>query len=285
MTDRERACRGWYPDAAGEVLWYLDMSDRVSLPGPFFFGVVPHAGWAYSGQVAGAVYGEIGQVDLAIILGTNHTGLGPPSSVFPGGTWNMPLGKVRADEKVAGSILKRSQFLAADAEAHAHEHAVEVQLPFLQILNPHVEIAAIEMRDYLPDTCSDIAGAVAGAAEEAVRSGRYSKVAVLASSDMTHCGAAYGQPPPPGKKPGDFARRQDRKAIAAMEALDARGLLRTVREDRITMCGSGPAAAVMEAAGILGAGKGRLLKYATSAESREGGPSALAVGYAGMIFD
>ncbi len=251
--------------------------------GRISFGVVPHAGWIYSGRVAGTVYSKIIPAQTCIFLATNHTGLGPRTSIFPDGTWQMPLGSFEVDNGLAQRILKHSKSMTPDTEAHLYEHAIEVQLPFLNAMNPHSRIVCIEMQDYRWETCSDTAISVAHAIEETLHDSPDASFAVLASSDMTHCGESYGQLPPPNITAGDFAKQHDQPALEKMIHMDPRGLLETVKTKKITMCGSGPAAAVIECARLLGAQKGQLLTYATSADV-SGPDSDMAVGYAGMVF-
>lgn len=273
--------KGWYPEKKDEILPYL--ASHSTETRALSFAMVPHAGWLYSGKTAGKVYASLPLPDIAIFLATNHTGLGTPSSIFPEGQWEMPLGEFEVEQECVQTLLKNSTSLKTDREAHLYEHAIEVQLPFLQVLQPKAKIVAIEMRDYRIETCQEIARALAKTIETIFAKNPRKKFWVIASSDMTHCGEMYGQIPPAKMSPDAFARKQDSMAIEKMQELDAEGLLQTVKKNNVTMCGSGPAAAVMETAKMLGAKKGELLSYATSCDV-SGKDSDLAVGYAGMVF-
>jgi AmmeMemoRadiSam system protein B len=158
-----------------------------------------------------------------------------------------------------------------------------VQIPFLEVQNPGTKIVPIEMRDYRLETCMDIAHAIARAVDETCKKNPGKKISAVASSDMTHCGNIYGQIPPSKMSAGQFARRQDEKAIEQMLNLNPEKLLEVVRKNSLTMCGSGPAAAVLEAARNLGAARGELAEYSTSADV-SGKDSEMAVGYAGIVI-
>lgn len=285
MSTRRSHCPTWYPHKTEEIKRYIPASlpaDK-SPAAPLSFGIAPHAGWVYSGNVAGSVYSSLFAADTAIIIATNHTGMGKPSSVYPKGSWQMPLGPVPVDEECAGLMIESSERLEPDTEAHAYEHAIEVQVPFLQILCPGIRIVPIEMMDYQVETCLDIAGGIVRAIESTLKVRPGHRFSVIASTDMTHCGMAYGQMPPDKTSPHDFATRQDRMAIEQILSLEPGKLLEVVRSKNITMCGSGPAAVVMQVAKSLGSRKGRLIQYATSADV-SGRDSDITVGYAGIVF-
>lgn len=288
MFRRKAYCQNWYPSAPEEVAKYL--SPKKGLPNPkgkietaLSFAIVPHAGWIYSGKVAGTVYSSLTAADTVIFVATNHTGLGPASSLFPQGDWETPLGSVPVEETFSRELLKRSNFLKPDLEAHLYEHAIEVQLPFVQTLNPETKIVPIEMRDYRLEVCKEIGAAIAQTMTQLMNNNPQRTFAVIASSDMTHCGERYGQTPPQTISPKDFARKQDQQAIDQILNMDSEGLLRVVKEKNITMCGSGPAAVVIESAKIMGARKGELMAYATSADVSDK-DSDMAVGYAGIVI-
>jgi AmmeMemoRadiSam system protein B len=224
--------------------------------------VVPHAGYIYSGKVAGAVYERILLPELFVIIGPNHTGRGSPFSLMSEGTWETPLGEAAIDEELAEKILANSKNLKADDKAHIYEHSIEVQLPFLQyhlekfcfipIILAHGNFAAYY----------EIGNAIAQAAK-----GR--KVLIIASSDLSHY------------EPLEVARQKDRKVIDAILSLDGEKLLKTVKDHKISMCGYGPVVTMLSAAKELGATEAELVQYATSDETS--GDSSAVVGYVGII--
>lgn len=282
MFIRKAYCQNWYPQKKEEIVKYLS-PQKEKVNAQLSFAVVPHAGWLYSGKVAGAVYSLLPDADTVIFVATNHTGLGGGISLFPEGKWEMPFGSVSTDGKFSKELLKHSKFLKEDVEAHCYEHAIEVQLPFLQVLNPQTKIIPIEMRDYRLESCRDIGQAIAKTIRELLKKNPKNKFSVIASTDMTHCGEPYGQFPPEKMSADDFARSQDKIAIEQILKMNSERLLEVVKENEITMCGSGPAAAIIETAKMLGANQTRLVAYSTSADV-SGKESEIAVGYAGILI-
>jgi MEMO1 family protein len=232
--------------------------------------VAPHAGLIYSGSVAGAVYSSIEIPDTIVLIGPNHTGLGASLSLMSSGTWETPLGIVRVDERLASAILAKSPRIRDDSLAHLREHSLEVQLPFLQYLKKDIKIVPIQMLDTRYEMCVMLGTALGEAIKDRVQ-GEVKKqdVLIVASSDMSH----YEQ--------ASVAREKDYKAIQKVLDLDPEGLYRTVRDSGITMCGFGPAVAMLVASKTLGAEKAELVKYANSGEVS--GDDDRVVGYAGII--
>jgi len=226
--------------------------------------LAPHAGLVYSGPVAGAVYSRIVLPDVFVLIGPNHTGLGSPVSIMTSGQWMTPLGPVAIDEALAVAIKARSRRVQDDMLAHLREHSLEVQLPFIQYQKKDFSIVPIQMMDTRFETCADLGNAVAAAVSEQKR-----EVLVVASSDMSHYVSA-----------GE-ARTKDHKALGRILELDARGLYDTVRNEDISMCGYGPAVAMLTACKALGATRAELVKYANSGDVS--GDYDQVVGYAGVV--
>jgi AmmeMemoRadiSam system protein B/AmmeMemoRadiSam system protein A len=226
--------------------------------------VLPHAGYAYSGPVVGAVLSRVRPKDTAVIICPNHTGRGKLFSIMTEGTWKTPLGEVEIDHELADRILDKSRYLEADAAAHAFEHAVEVQLPFLQYFMPGFKMVPVVLGQANGETYKEIGREIA-AALRAVRR----DAIVIASSDMTHYEAA------------ESVRAKDAEAVQAILALDEDDLLKRVARFDITMCGYGPVVSMLAAARDLGAGRAELVRYQTSGDA--GGDAASVVGYAGIM--
>jgi len=279
---RKPYCRNWYPETLDEVKSFIPLQ-KEKADAKIILGVVPHAGWAYSGKVAGAVYGSIPAADTIIFIATNHTGMGPESSLFPNGIWQTSFGELSIDSEFSESLLEISETLKPDLQAHLFEHAIEVQLPFLFALYPQSKIVPIEMRDYRLETCREIGSSIAHSIEKMTKKYPDKKYVIIASSDMSHCGERYGQSPPKNVSPDQFAKKQDQIAIEQILNLDNEKLLKVVKGNEITMCGSGPVATVIEAAKKLGKQKVTLLDYRTSADV-SGEDSELAVGYASILI-
>lgn len=226
--------------------------------------LAPHAGYMYSGPVAGAVYSRVEIPRTAVILCPNHSGRGARAAIMMEGAWEIPGAAIPIDTQLAGEILESSGELEEDSLAHLNEHSCEVHLPFLFHLNPGLRFVPICLmgRDY--NFCVDIGRAVASVIRKSAES-----ILIVASSDMTHY------------EPLEEARKKDKKAIDRILALDPQGLYDTVRRLGITMCGIIPATAMLVAAVDLGAKKAELVKYATSGEVS--GDYTQVVGYAGIF--
>jgi MEMO1 family protein len=226
--------------------------------------IAPHAGYMYSGHVAGAVFARIEVPAHSIILCPNHTGRGVPLAVMTTTAWQTPLGEVAASSELGSLLRERFPMLKEDSAAHRSEHAIEVELPFLQTQRRELRIVPIAVGT------SDF-GALRGLGEAlADVVSRYDeKVLIVASSDMNHY------------ESDEITRVKDRRAIERVLALDASGLWDTVMTENISMCGFGPTVAMLTAAKLLGATTATLVRYATSGEVS--GDFERVVGYAGII--
>ncbi|MEW6592663.1 MAG: AmmeMemoRadiSam system protein B [Candidatus Hadarchaeota archaeon] len=235
--------------------------------------VVPHAGYDFSGPIAAHVFGAIaedGLPDTFIIIGPDHHGYGRRAAITTK-TFTTPLGPVPVNRGIAEKM--RRPPIEEDPDAHASEHSLEVQLPFLQHLKRDIKFVPVCMTSQDPKTAEELGEVF----ERVVKS---DDVVVLASSDFSHTGTNYFQPPPPGMNAGEFAKKQDELAIAPILEIDPTGLFKAVEKHNISMCGYGCVASMLH--GIKGiAKKGELLKYATSYEVW---PSSSAVGYGAIVF-
>jgi AmmeMemoRadiSam system protein B len=268
MTNREAVVAGQFYPGQPKVL-RKTVESFIQRPKSLLAAkavVVPHAGYIYSGSTAGAVFSAVQLPERIIILGPNHTGRGAALSLAPAGVWQTPLGAVSIDEELNRRLLSECPGLQEDLSAHAHEHSLEVQLPFLQVLRPDFRFAAICVgtADY---------GSLEGLGHGMARIARSLKESILlvASSDMSHYQSA------------DVAARQDKFAIDRFLAIDPPGLYRVVLEKDISMCGFAPAVAVLIAVRDLGASKGQLIRYTNSGEAS--GDFNRVVAYAGMAVE
>jgi len=226
--------------------------------------IAPHAGYMYSGHVAGAVYSELDLPQRFIVMCPNHTGRGKPLAIMSTGAWETPLGDISIDAELAQELKKHFSPLTEDPEAHRAEHAVEVQLPFLQVCRPKAVFVPIALGTGRFEVLQQMGEAVAE-----VVAAQDSNVLLIASSDMNHY------------ENDAVTRSKDHKAIERILALDSRGLFEVVMKEDISMCGIGPAVVMLTAAKRLGATKVRLVKYATSGDVS--GERDMVVGYAGMV--
>jgi AmmeMemoRadiSam system protein B len=227
-------------------------------------GVIsPHAGYIYSGAIAGQLYSRITIPDTVLIIGPNHHGVGAAAALYPDGEWLTPLGPVSINSRLNAVLLQHSSYLSEDWIAHRSEHSLEVQLPFIQFLRPDVTISAICLGygDYA--SLRDIGRGIAAAIRE------YGKeVLIVASSDMTHYESAVA------------ARVKDQLALERVLALDGKGLFEVCQQRGITMCGVVPAAVMIEAALQLGGAEAELVAYGNSGDVT--GDSSEVVGYAAV---
>lgn len=228
--------------------------------------IVPHAGYMYSGWVAGAVYSRLKIPKNLIILGPNHTGMGSAGvSIVTKGEWQTPLGIVRINEELAGSILSHARVIADDQLAHAREHSLEVQLPFLQQRESDFTFVPIIFSDHRYETCEDAGNALAAAIK-----GYSQRVLILASTDMSHYVSQ------------EVAQKKDQQAIDAILKLSPQELYQTVLRQRISMCGFIPTVTALIALKQLGAQEAKLIKYMTSGDVNR--DYTAVVGYAGFII-
>jgi len=240
--------------------------------------VVPHAGFIYSGAIASHSYSYIaenGFADTFIILGPNHSGRGSGVSIMIDGTWRTPLGEVPINYEVANKLY--TGIIDKDEMAHSYEHSIEVQLPFLQFVANEKKFDFIPiclmMQDY--ETSSEIGTILADVIKKSKEN-----IVIVASSDFSHAGFNYTSMPPPGMKVEEYAEQQDKLAISKILNLDPEGLISTVYQNNITMCGYGPVSSMIVAAKKLGARKVELLKYGTSCDVY---PSSSCVGYGAIV--
>jgi AmmeMemoRadiSam system protein B len=225
--------------------------------------VVPHAGYMYSGHVAGAVFSKIILPARCIILCPNHTGLGAPLSIMCSGQWEIPFGKIEIDAELANKLTRHCHLLTENAEAHKFEHSLEVQLPFLHYLNPDFKFVPITVGSVGFASLESLGKGIAETLKELNE-----EVLVIASSDMNHY------------EPDDVTRGKDHLAIGRILALDPKGLYDTVKANFISMCGYGPTIAMLYGIQTGQPLKAELVKYATSGDINQDWREV--VGYAGI---
>lgn len=226
--------------------------------------IAPHAGYVYSGGVAGETFARVEVPETALILGPNHHGAGEPLAL---GTsdWQMPLGPVPIERGLAIAVLRNSEIIVEDDIAHVQEHSLEVQVPFLQFLQENLKIVPIVVSHVSYAVCrqaaSDLATAIRAFGEP---------VLIVASTDMTHYESRQS------------ASVKDHLALDRILALDPRGLYETVVGNNISMCGIMPTTIALLTALELGAGKAELVRYTDSGEAS--GDTEQVVGYAGLVI-
>lgn len=230
--------------------------------------VCPHAGYMYSGPVAANAYYRLasdGLIDVAVIFGPNHTGIGSGVAIMEEGVWRTPLGEVEIDSDLARAVVSKSGIVDPDDSAHIYEHSIEVQLPFLQYIYgssfKFVPICFL-MQDL--ETCREVGEALA----EALKNRNF---VMIASTDMTHY------------EPQRNAYDKDMKALDAVLKLDERLFHSVLNANRISACGYGPVTTLIVAAKKMGLNRAEMLCYKTSGDIT--GDTSSVVGYASLVFE
>jgi MEMO1 family protein len=252
-------------DLRAEARGYLSQASAANQAPVRAVGcIAPHAGYMYSGHVAGAVFARVEVPRRCIVLCPNHTGKGRALAVMSDGAWQTPLGDVPIDTELAGALKRRFPALQEDSAAHRAEHAAEVELPFLLLRQPELRFVPIalgtgqfEVLEQLGKVLGDVVAA------------QKDPVLIVASSDMNHY------------ESDAVTRVKDHRAIERILTLDPRGLFDVVTQQEISMCGFGPAVAMLTSARLLGAKSAELVKYATSGDVA--GDRDTVVGYAGVV--
>jgi AmmeMemoRadiSam system protein B len=237
-------------------------------PAPARAAVVPHAGYAYSGLTAAHVFARLEIPPVVVILAPNHTGVcrAPGGvSLWEAGAFRTPLGDVPVDDDFAGALLDASPLVGRDHAAHDQEHAVEVELPFLQLRRADVRIVPLLLAWDAWEGCRGLGEALAALARRWP-----DRVLLLASSDLNHY------------EPAATSERKDWRALDAMAALDGAELLARCRGEGISMCGRAPAATVLAAARLLGAARADVVHYSHSGLVT--GDDDAVVGYGGVLI-
>lgn len=259
----------FYPSDPDELSSVVRECTRTAPGAPAAVAVkaclVPHAGYMYSGVVAGSVFSRIVLPRRILILGVRHFPRGQQMAILSSGAWRTPLGDAPIDAALAEALRAACPLLREDSVAHSAEHSLEVQLPFLQVLAPGfafvpVALGTVRFKELI--AAGEVIGQVIAASHE--------EILLLATSDLNHY------------EDDATTRVKDHKAIERLLAQDSRSLYDTCRNDQISMCGLGPAVAMLTALHVLGAKNSELVRYATSADAT--GDTSAVVGYAGMIF-
>lgn len=239
-----------------------------SSPPSLLGGMVPHAGYIYSGPCAAHLYAQLDSgIERVIVLGVNHRGQGHKAALSPADFWQTPLGQVELDRELNEALAGRVGFLAADERAHRDEHSIEVQLPFLQKVVGKFTLAPIALSYLSLEECRKLGHAIAEACSQP--NGSRKRTIVLASSDLSH----YLSP--------QQTEELDALAVEKVLALEPGALFDVVERENITMCGVVPTVTLLFAANALGATRAHLLKHCHSGDAA---PMRQVVGYASVAI-
>lgn len=257
----------FYPDNPQELIAQVREYTKPQpneTPRPVQACLVPHAGYRFSGHVAGAVFSRILLPKKFVILGVRHRPPGEAIAINCRGAWRTPLGDAPIDEALAAALKNECPILREDLVAHSAEHSLEVQLPFLQVLSPGFAFVPIALGTLRFDDLLAVGEALARVLAA------NPDVLLLTTSDLNHY------------EDDATTRVKDQKAIDQILALNPRGLYDVCRNEDISMCGLGPAVAMLTALRTLASTHAELVRYATSADVS--GDIHHVVGYAGFIF-
>ncbi len=257
--------QGWYPDSREAALIHLaQVMEKDASPKRALAAISPHAGWAFSGGVAGKVYSRIEIPERVVVLCPMHRAVGHPISIWDEGIWETPLGPMEVDEDFCRALMKKDTRVQVDFEAHRVEHAIEIQLPFIQHRNPQAKIVPLRLGHLDYESCLSLAESLAKTMEQVD-----GETLVVASSDMSHESSL------------DVLERNDALAIEKMMEMDAAGLHQVVSENDISMCGVIPVTVALETARLRGAASIEKVEYTNSAAIS--GRHDYIVGYFGAI--
>ncbi len=260
---------GFYPLDADPLLRqvnsYLGQATPPSFKGTVVALMVPHAGYQYSGQVAANAYALLAgrSFETVFIIGPAHRAYVRGAAVDRVDAYQTPLGKVSVSKELAEELIEAGAFIYYDSTAHAQEHSIEVQLPFLQAVLQDFKIVPVVMGECSWDYVQDLAGALAKVAV-----GR--NVLIITSSDLSHY------------HPYDEAVKLDKAGLAVVEKLNSRKLFELLENGRTEMCGAASVLAVIEASKRLGADGAKVLAYANSGDVT--GDKSGVVGYSAVVF-
>jgi AmmeMemoRadiSam system protein B len=254
------------------------------LPETIVAGIVPHAGWVFSGSLAAMVFSAVRQqnktVDTFVIFGASHSYRGPEPAVYDKGAWLTPLGELPIDEELAEQLLQNSPAVS-NIQAHAYEHSIEVQTPFVQHLFPDTKL--------LPILTPPVSQAVElGCSLGRIAKEGSKKIVFIGSTDLTHYGPRYGfTPMGTGREALRWASQvNDKEFIDLALGMQPEKMLSTA-ERNCNACGAGAAAAAVTAAKELGKTQGTLLAHTNSnaiMAQKMASASSESVGYAAIVF-
>jgi hypothetical protein len=266
MVRPARFAGDWYSGSAEtlrrEVEGYIAAGGEAA---PALGLVAPHAGYVYSGPIAGKGYATVEMTPTVIVLAPPHRQAGAAVSVWSGGAWQTPLGEIPIDEGLRDIVLERCGAAEFDDTAHIDEHSLELQLPFLQVRRADVKIVPVAVATRDAGTLASLGAACAAAAREA----EGGSALIVASSDMNHFESEA------------VSKRKDGLALERARELDAEGMLAVVEREGVSMCGVAPAAAMLFAAKELGGSEAEVVAYGTSADVT--GDTDRVVGYAAVV--
>ena len=260
----------FYPRNASElkqmVTGFLDQCEIRHADRTVSALVVPHAGYPFSGRIAACAFKEVSRqsFDLAIVLAPSHREAFQGATLYPGDAYQTPLGEITIDQKAAKKLLTSCPVLNSSKTGHLYEHAVEVVLPFLQVLNPELKFIPIVMGQCDYDACQELARCIADLYAQY-------NILLIASSDLYH-GYSYSE-----------CVRSSKATLNAIVELEPEPLFRGFVNQSFSACGAEAVVTVSKAAGLMGAHKPEILCETNSGDV-SGDKSGYVVGYGAVAF-
>lgn len=292
MTARHPIVAGqFYPDNERECRKEIEnclenRPAKAKLPEKIVGGLVPHAGWVFSGDLAGMVFSSIEKankdVDTIVIFGATHSHIGSTAAVYDKGSWITPMGEIKIDEELSEAIIKNCKSAKSNQNSHKYEHSIEVQVPFIQYIFKNAKIVPIMTS---PAEYAIMLGVEVG---KCIKEAADKKIVCIGSTDLTHYGPRYGFNPKGSGQAGiNWAKNINDKIFIdlALEMNAEKILIESMVNQNA--CGPGAAAATISAAKVLGKSKGVLLAHTHSnevMETRYGRESEESVGYAAIVY-
>lgn len=264
---RQAAVAGqFYPAGRSELVVQLDsLLLAKGQPKKVKGLIIPHAGYVYSGAVAGEVFASAAIPQQVILLGSKHHDAGENIAVSRAEGWATPLGTIPVATALREQLVRQIDALSVDDRAHEYEHSLEVMLPFLLHRQPQLQIVPIALGQLSLADCLELGREIARVVQNYA-----GEILLLASTDMNHFSSA------------EISEKLDFMAIDAMTAYDPQRLYQVVRDNQISMCGVLPTIVVMQAAYDLGARECQLIRYSHSGQVN--GDNSSVVGYAGLTI-
>ncbi len=255
----------FYPDEREVLRRWIDSHRSQVVYSEAVGGISPHAGYVFSGDLACEVISSIEKADTVVILGPNHTGIGPVFSVSAADAWLTPLGEVKVDKEIRELVLGIDG-MELDDTAHMYEHSIEVQLPIIQSFFPEAKIVPITVMGGLPLESYISVGRNFTSIHRSVTK----RLVWIVSSDMNHY------------EDYETTMTKDRLAISAIETLDPIKLWDVVKENDISMCGIYPSMMILAFLQSMECADVKTIRHKTSAETS--GDYSQVVGYFGCVF-
>ncbi len=266
----------WFPAGKAElqkmVNGFIDKAEVGGLKGKIVAVISPHAGYVYSGPIAGYSFRAVKEQakkgnppETVVILGFSHRGSFPGVALMDGDAIATPLGEAALDREAAAILAAGREAIKLDYRPHAGEHSAENQIPFVQAALPNAKLLVALMGDHAPQSINQL---VSGLEDLAKRK----NILVVASSDMLH-DADY-----------DLVTRTDKATLQIVETMDDKKLLREWGYDRQIFCGMAPVTVAMRFAAGQDCKRATVLKYENSGDKHPESRGQWVVGYGAVVF-